>query len=126
MGDGGIDDGWSLADRSGSEHMKPSVNRSFKTKPQYLLPFPTAKEWEAPLIYRRIYQIDYDTSTRNLRTRFLVDSDDRSIKLVAIVTIYGEENHSYRWYRPNLDAIIAEGNFTLLKNLLIQDVLQHI
>jgi hypothetical protein len=106
--------------------MKPSANRNFRTKPQYLLPFPTAKEWEAPLIYRRIYQIDYDVTIKNLRTRFLVGADDRSIKPVVIVTIYGEGNHSYRWYRPNLDAIIAEGNFTLLKDLLIQDVLQHI
>jgi hypothetical protein len=107
--------------------MKENVNHHFKTKPQHLLPLPTAKKWEAPIVYQRIYKIDYDISTRHLESYFLTNADDRSIKPVIIIAIYGGwGNQTYRWYRPNVDAIIEEGNFELMRNLLIEDVIRHI
>ena len=99
----------------------------FKTKPQYLLAIPKAEEWEATLVFKRIYKIDYDINIRNLKSYSLTESLDRSIKPVTIITLYGGwENPSYRWYRPNIDAIIEEGNFPLLNNLFRQDVARHI
>jgi hypothetical protein len=99
----------------------------FRSKPQYLLPVPTTKAWEATLIFQRIYKIDYDINLKNLEAYFLLESIDRSIKPVTIVTLYGGwKNPSYRWYRPNIDAIIEEGNFVLLHSLLVQDVFQYI
>jgi hypothetical protein len=100
---------------------------TFRTKPQYLLPVPKAKGWELPLVFERIYKIDYDITIRNLEVYPSLESLNRSIKPVVIITIYGGwENPSYRWYRPNIDAIIAEGNFKLLYHLVSQDVLRHI
>jgi hypothetical protein len=99
----------------------------FRSKPQYLLLVPKTKAWEATLIFQRIYKIDYDINLKNLEAYFLLESIDRSIKPVTIVTLYGGwENPSYRWYRPNIDAIIEEGNFALLHSLLVQDVFQYI
>jgi hypothetical protein len=99
----------------------------FRAKPQYLLAIPKTKAWETTLIFQRIYKIDYDINLKNLAAYFLLESIDRSIKPVTIVTLYGGwENPSYRWYRPNIDAIIEEGNFALLHNLLVQDVFQYI
>jgi hypothetical protein len=100
---------------------------TFRTKPQYLLPVPKAQSWDLPLVFKRIYKIDYDITIKHLETYPLLESLDRSIKAVVIITIYGGwENPSYRWYRPNIDAIIAEGNLTLLHQLFIQDVVRHI
>jgi hypothetical protein len=107
----------------------------FRAKPQYLLAIPKTKAWETTLIFQRIYKIDYDINLKNLEAYFLLESivgkasptENRSIKPVTIVTLYGGwENPSYRWYRPNIDAIIEEGNFALLHNLLVQDVFQYI
>jgi hypothetical protein len=121
MGDGCLDDGWSVADWGRDRDM------TFRTKPQYLLPVPKAKNWDLPLVFQRIYKIDYDISIKHLETYPLLESLDRSIKPVVIITIYGGwETSSYRWYRPNIDAIIEEGNFELLNQLLSQDVLRHI
>jgi hypothetical protein len=108
---------------------------SFRTKPQYLLPVPKAKAWELPFVFQRIYQIDYDITIKHLRAYPLVESlvgtasptENRSIKPVIIITIYGGwENPSYRWYRPNIDAIVEQENFTLLRQLLDLDALRHI
>jgi hypothetical protein len=99
----------------------------FKTKPQYLLAIPKAEEWEATLVFKRIYKIDYDITIKHLKAYPLTESVDRSIKPVVIITMYGGwENPSYRWYRPNIDAIIEEGNFPLLNQLFSQDVARHI
>lgn len=55
-----------------------------------------------------------------------IESLDRSIKSVVIITIYGGwKNPSYRWYRPNIDAIIEEGNIDLLNQLFSQDVARN-
>ncbi len=108
---------------------------TFRSKPQYLLPVPKAKSWDLPLVFQRIYKIDYDISIKHLKTYPLLESlvggasptENRSIKPVVIITIYGGwETSSYRWYRPNIDAIIEEGNFALLNQFLSQDVLKHI
>lgn len=100
---------------------------TFRTKPQYLLPVPKAKGWELPLVFERIYKIDYDIPIKHWTAYPFSESIDRSIKPVVIITIYGGwETSSYRWYRPNIDAIIAEGNFKLLYHLVSQDVLRHI
>jgi hypothetical protein len=121
MDDGGLDDGWGMVDWSGNRIM------TFKTKPQYLLAVPKAKNWDLPLVFKRVYKIDYDIIIKQMKTYPLIESLDRSIKPVTIVTLYGcWENPSYRWYRPNIDAIIEEGNIALLHQLFIQDVARHI
>jgi hypothetical protein len=121
MGDGWLNDGRGMVNWGGDRNM------TFRTKPQYLLPVPKAKNWDLPLVFKRIYKIDYDITIKHLKAYPLVESLDRSIKPVVIITIYsGWETSSYRWYRPNIDAIIEEGNFTLLNHLLSQDVLRHI
>jgi hypothetical protein len=100
---------------------------SFRTKPQYLLAVPKKEEWQTSLIFKRIYKIDYDITIKQMQAYPLLESVDRSIKPVTIITLYGGwENPSYRWYRPNIDAIIEEGNMTLLHQLFIQDVARHI
>jgi hypothetical protein len=99
----------------------------FKTKPQYLLAVPKTEEWEAMLVLKRIYKIDYDITIKQMKAYPLLESLDRSVKPVIIITLYGGwENPSYRWYRPNIDAIIEEGNLTLLHQLFSQDVARHI
>jgi hypothetical protein len=110
-----------MADRSGDRGM------TFRTKPQYLLAVPKKEEWQTSLIFKRIYKIDYDITIKHMQTYPLIESVDRRVKPVTIVTLYGGwENPSYRWYRPNIDAIIAEGNIALLHQLFIQDVARHI
>jgi hypothetical protein len=100
---------------------------TFKTKPQYLLAVPKKEEWQTSLIFKRIYKIDYDITIKQMQAYPLVESVDRRVKPVTIVTLYGcWENPSYRWYRPNIDAIIEEGNIALLHQLFIQDVARHI
>ncbi len=99
----------------------------FKTKPQYLLAVPKTEEWEAAVVFKRIHKIDYDITTKQMKAYPLIESSDRSIKPVVIITIYGGwKNPSYRWFRPNIDAIIAEGNIELLNRLFTQDVARHI
>jgi hypothetical protein len=110
-----------VADRGGDRGM------TFRTKPQYLLAIPKKEEWQTSLIFKRIYKIDYDITIKQMQAYPLVETVDRSIKPVTIVTLYGGwENPSYRWYRPNIDAIIEEGNIALLHQLFIQDVARHI
>jgi hypothetical protein len=100
---------------------------TFRTKPHYLLPVLKQNNGTSPLAFERIYKIDYDISIKHLEMYPLTESLNRSIKPVVIITIYGGwETSSYRWYRPNIDAIIAEGNFELLNRFLSQDVLIHI
>jgi hypothetical protein len=108
---------------------------TFRTKAQYVLAIPKAEEWEATLVFKRIYKIDYDITIKHLKAYPLTESlvggasptENRSIKPVVIITIYGGwENPSYRWYRPNIDAIIQEGNFPLLNRLFDEDVARHI
>jgi hypothetical protein len=96
----------------------------FKTKPQYLL---SINESILPCSSERIYKIDYHVNTKNFKAYPLTESLDRSMKPVIIITIYSDEEiNSYRWYRPNIDAVIAEGNMELLKRFVVQDVLVHI
>jgi hypothetical protein len=100
---------------------------TFKTKPQYLLAVPKKEEWQTSLIFKRIYKIDYDITIKQMQAYPLLESVDRRVKPVTIITLYGGwENPSYRWYRPNIDAIIEEGNIGLLHQLFIQDVARHI
>ena len=100
---------------------------TFKTKPQYLLAVPKKEEWQTSLIFKRIYKIDYDINIKQMKAYPLVESVDRRVKPVTIITLIGGwENPSYRWYRPNVDAIIEEGNFTLLHQLFVRDVARHI
>ena len=99
----------------------------FKTKPQYLLAVPKTEEWEAAVVFKRIYKIDYDITIKHMQGYWLVGSDDRSVKPVVIITLHGGwKNPSYRWYRPNIDAIIQEGNMGLLLELFTQDVARHV
>ena len=100
---------------------------TFRTKSPYLYPILKNIEWSVPFLFDRIYQIDYDISTRQLTSYPFSESLDRSIKPVVIVTIYGSwENPSYRWLRYGIDAIVEERNFKLLYHLFEQDVLSHI
>jgi hypothetical protein len=108
---------------------------TFKTKPQYLLPVPKANSGNSPLPFQRIYKIDYDITIKHWEMYPLTASgiggasitENRAIKPVIIITISGGcETSSYRWYRPNIDAIIAEENFDLLNRFLSQDVLRHL
>jgi|GEM_PF-5739091 len=100
---------------------------SFRSKPQYLLAVPKKEECQTTPVFKRIYKIDYDITIKHMQTYFLVESLDRRVKPVIIITLYGAwENPSYRWFRPNIDAIIAEGNIALLHQLFIQDVAGHI
>jgi hypothetical protein len=99
----------------------------FRTKPQYVLAVPKANNGDSPLAFERIYKIDYDITIKHWEMYPLTESLNRSIKPVIIITIYGGwETSNYRWYRPNIDAIIAEGNFGLLNQFLSQDVLRHL
>jgi hypothetical protein len=121
MGDGGLDDDWCVADWGRDRSM------SFRTKPEYLLEVPKQEVWETTLIFKRIYKIDYDIEIKHTQGYFLLDSLDRSIKPVIIITLYGAwENPNYRWFRPHIDAIIEEGNYKLLFDLFHQDVSRHI
>ena len=96
----------------------------FKTKPQYLL---SVSQSILPLSSEHIYKIEYDVNSMNLKAYPLAESFDHSIKPVIIIALHdGGKTNSYRWYRPNIDAVIEEGNFDLLKRFLIQDVLVHI
>ena len=99
----------------------------FRTKPQYLLAVPKKEEWEAAVVFKRIYKIDYDITSKHMQGYWLVESDDRSVKPVIVITLQGAwKNPSYRWYRPNIDAIIQEGNMGLLLELFTQDVARHV
>lgn len=100
---------------------------TFRTKPQYLYPILKNIEWSIPFLFDRIYQIDYDISIKHWTAYPFSESLNRSIKPVVIVTIYGGwENPSYRWLRPDIDAIVEERNSELLHHLFKQDILSHI
>ena len=100
---------------------------TFKTKPQYLYTIDKNIEWSVPFLFDRIYQIDYDISTRQWTAYPFSESLDRSIKPVVIVTIYGGYGtNSYRWLRFGIDAIVEERNVRLMRHLFEQDVLSHI
>jgi hypothetical protein len=100
---------------------------TFRTKPQYLLPIINEINWTLPLMFERIYKIDYDITIKYREAYPFSESLDRSIKPVAIVTIYGGYGtNSYRWCRPNIDAIIEERNFTLIDHFFKKDILTHI
>ena len=100
---------------------------TFKTKPQYLYPIDKNIEWSVPFLFDRIYQIDYDISTRQWTTYPFSESLDRSIKPIVIVTIYGGYGtNSYRWLRFGIDAIVEERNVRLMRHFFEQDVLSHI
>ena len=100
---------------------------TFRTKPQYLYPILTNIEWSVPFLFDRIYQIDYDISTRQWTAYPFSESLDRSIKPVVIVTIYGGYGtNSYRWLRFGIDAIVEERNVRLMRHLFEQDILSHI
>ena len=100
---------------------------TFRTKPQSLYPIDKNIEWSVPFLFDRIYQIDYDISTRQWTAYPFSESLDRSIKPVVIVTIYGGYGtNSYRWLRFGIDAIVEERNVRLMRHLFEQDVLSHI
>ena len=100
---------------------------TFRTKPQYLYPILKNIEWSVPFLFDRIYQIDYDISTRQWTAYPFSESLDRSIKPVVIVTIYGGYGtNSYRWLRFGIDAIVEERNVRLMRHLFEQDILSHI
>ena len=100
---------------------------TFRTKSPYLYPIDKNIEWSVPFLFDRIYQIDYDISTRQWTTYPFSESLDRSIKPVVIVTIYGGYGtNSYRWLRFGIDAIVEERNVRLMRHLFEQDVLSHI
>lgn len=48
----------------------------FKTKPQYLLAVPKTEEWEAAVVFKRIYKIDYDITTKHMHGYYLTESSD--------------------------------------------------
>ncbi len=84
-------------------------------------------EWSVPFLFDRIYQIDYDIPVRHFTAYPFSESLDRSIKPVVIVTIYGGYGtNSYRWLRPNIDAIVEERNIGLIYQFFEQDILSHI
>lgn len=98
-----------------------------RTKPECLDPILKNIEWSVPFLFDRIYQIDYDIPIKHWRAYPFSESLDRSIKLVVIVTIYGGYGtNSYRWLRPNIDAIFEERNFKLIYQFFQQDILPYI
>ena len=100
---------------------------TFRTKPQYLYPILKDIEWTIPLLFERVYKIDYDIPIKHWTAYPFSESLDRSVKPVIIVTIYGGwENPSYRWLRPNIDAIVEERNLDLLKHFFELDILSNI
>ena len=62
---------------------------TFRTKPQYLLAVPKKEEWQTTLIFKRIYKIDYDITIKQMKAYPLLESLDRSVKPVIIITLYG-------------------------------------
>lgn len=127
MGDGWFDDDWRMVDWSRDRNM------TFRTKPQYLLSIGQSLLTLPP---EQIYKVDYDLNRKNLTAYPFAESSDRSpldgvlartIKPVIVITLRdGDKVSNYRWYRPNIDAIIEEGNLDLLNRLLHQDVLIHL
>jgi hypothetical protein len=96
----------------------------FKTKPQYVL---SIGQSLLPLPPEQIYKVDYDLNSESLKAYPFAESPYRSIKPVIVITLRdGDKVSNYRWYRPNIDAIIEEGNLDLLNRLLHQDVLIHL
>jgi hypothetical protein len=96
---------------------------TFKTKPQYLL---SIGQSVLPLPPEQIYKVDYDLDTKKLKAYPFAESPRRSLKPVIVITLRdGDKVGNYRWYRPNIDAIIEEGYLDLLNRLLHQDVLMH-
>jgi hypothetical protein len=121
MDDGWFNDDWSVVDWGGDRSM------TFRTKSQYLYPILKEIEWSVPFLFERIYKIDYDIALRQWTAYPFSESVDRAIKPVVIVTIYGGwENPSYRWLRPNIDAIVEENNFDLMNRFFKQDILSNI
>ena len=100
---------------------------TFRTKPQYLYPILKNIEYALPLLFDRIYQIDYDIPIKHWTAYPFSESLDRSIKPVVIVTIYGGYGtNSYRWLRPHIDAVVQERNFDLIYQFFKQDILPYI
>jgi hypothetical protein len=98
-----------------------------RTKPECLYPILKDIEWSVPFLFDRIYQIDYDIPVKHFTAYPFSESLDRSIKPVVIVTIYGGYGtNSYRWLRPNIDAIVEERNFKLIYQFFEQDILSHL
>jgi hypothetical protein len=96
----------------------------FRTKPQYLLSIGELLQTVPP---EQIYKVDYDFNRRDLKAYRFAESRSRPVNPVIVITLReGDKVNSYRWYRPNIDAIIAEGNLDLLNQLLHQDVLKHL
>jgi hypothetical protein len=100
---------------------------TFRSKPQYLSPVLDDIEWDTFLLFERVYRFDYDITFRHWSSYTFIESLDRAIKPVVIVTIYGGYGtNSYKWLRPDIDAIVAERNFDLLHHFFKQDILTHI
>jgi hypothetical protein len=96
----------------------------FRTKPQYLL---SIGELLRTLPPEQIYKVDYDFNRRNLKAYRFAESRSCPVNPVIVITLReGDKVSSYRWYRPNIDAIIEEGNLDLLNRLLYQDVIAHL
>jgi hypothetical protein len=47
---------------------------TFRTKAQYVLAIPKAEEWEATLVFKRLYKIDYDITIKHLKAYPLTES----------------------------------------------------
>jgi hypothetical protein len=84
-------------------------------------------EWDTFLLFERVYRIDYDISYRHWSSYAFIESLDRQVKPVVIVTIYGGYGtNSYQWLRPHIDAIVEERNFDLINHFFKQDILTYI
>jgi hypothetical protein len=93
------------------------------TKPQFLQPIKGIKDWASIATNGGIDQLYYHANHQHWEAYRFIESIDRSIRTEIILTIYGDRrSFSYRWCRPNIDAIVEERNFDLLTNFLNQDV----
>jgi hypothetical protein len=96
----------------------------FVTKPEYFSPIVKEDEWRLPFLFERIYKIDHDIALRYWQAYYFSESLHRSLKPVIIVTLSfdGDYKRLYHWYRPDLDAIVTERNYPLLKHLFDRDI----
>jgi hypothetical protein len=100
---------------------------TFRSTPKYLSPVMDNIEWDTFLLFERVYRIDYDITIRHWTAYPFIESLDRSIKPVIILTIYGGYGtNNYQWLRPHIDAIVEERNFNLLNHFFEQDILTYI
>jgi hypothetical protein len=89
---------------------------------QYLQPLESVKDWDL-IIAGGIYQLFYHTNHQHWEAYRFSDALNRSTRASTILTIYSaSRSFTYRWCRPNIDAVVTERNFDLLNNFLAQDI----